>query len=258
MLFELSHAFEDAMPHHPMVPPFQHFLARRLGDVVRPGGVSVASDVLVAPLHVGTHIDAFSHVADAHELARERADGIAVERPAGETLAPLLTRAVVLDCRAAVDGGAHEIGPDVLADAGDRNDALPGAGDVALVATGWDRHWGDPEAYAGAQADPPGLSVDGARWLADRGVVAVGADTPALEPASTRLGVHRLLLEERRVHIIENLHLTGLLDAGEHDVLFLALPLRIVGATASPLRCVAVTGDGIAACRAALRAAVAG
>jgi kynurenine formamidase len=256
VLFELSHAFEDAMPHHPMVPPFQHLFARRLGDVVRPGGVSVASDVLVAPLHVGTHIDAFSHVADAQQLARERAGGIAVERPAGETLAPLITRGVVLDCRAAVDGGTHEIGPQVLADVADRSGALPGVGDVALVATGWERHWGDPEAYAGARADAPGLSVDGARWLADRGVVAVGADTPALEPASTRLGVHRLLLEERRVLIIENLCLAPLLDAGERDVLFLALPLRIVGATASPLRCVAVTGEGVAAARAVLRAAV--
>jgi kynurenine formamidase len=254
VLHELSHPFRDGMPHHPMVPPFQHLFSRRLGDVVRPGGVTVASDVLVAPLHVGTHVYAFSHVADAQLWA----GGPATERPAGETLAPLLTRAVLLDCRPAVGAGAHELGPDELVAAGERAGAVPGDGDVALVATGWEVHWPDPEAYAGLRADPPGLSVDGARWLADRGVVAVGADTPALEPASTQLGVHRLLLEERRVHILENVRLSSLLDAGEHDVLFLALPLRIVGATASPLRCVAVTGEGMAACRDLLRAAVTG
>jgi kynurenine formamidase len=244
---ELSHPFCNGMPHHPMVPPFQHLFSRRLGEVVRPGGVSVASDVLIAPLHVGTHIDAFSHVADAGALGGER--------PAGETLPPLLTRAVLWDCRPAVEAGAHELGPAELPDAAARAGAVPGPGDVALVATGWEQYWDDPDAYAGPMADPPGLSVDGARHLADLGVVAVGADTPALEPASTQLGVHRHLLEERQVYILENMRLTPLLDAAEYDVLFLALPLRILGATASPLRCVAVTGEGAAACRDLLRAA---
>ena len=250
MLHELSHPFGNGMPHHPMVPPFQHLFSRRLGDVVRPGGLSVASDVLVAPLHVGTHIDAFSHVADAGAL-----DG---DRPAGDALPPLLTRGVLWDCRPAVAAGVHEIGPPELADAAARAGAAPGPGDVALIATGWEQHWDDPDAYAGTSADPPGLSVAGARHLAALGVVAVGADTPALEPASTQLGVHRHLLEERRVYILENMRLSPLLDAGEHDVLFLALPLRILGATASPLRCVAVTGEGAAACRELLRAASTG
>jgi kynurenine formamidase len=250
MLYELSHPFGNGMPHHPMVPPFQHLFSRRLGDVVRPGGLSVASDVLIAPLHVGTHIDAFSHVADAGAL-----DG---DRPAGDSLPPLLTRAVLWDCRPAVEAGAHEIGPAELVAAAARAGVAPGPGDVALVATGWERHWTDPDAYAGPAADPPGLSVAGARHLADLGVVAVGADTPALEPASTQLGVHRHLLEDRRVYILENMRLSPLLDAGAHDVLFLALPLQILGATASPLRCVAVTGEGVAACRDLLRVAAAG
>jgi kynurenine formamidase len=250
MLHELSHPFGNGMPHHPMVPRLQLLFSRRLGVVVRPGGLSVASDVLIAPLHVGTHIDAFSHVADAGAL-----DG---DRPAGDSLPPLLTRAVLWDCRPAVAAGAHEIGPAELADAAARAGAAPGPGDVALVATGWERHWADPDAYAGPTADPPGLSVAGARHLADLGVVAVGADTPALEPASTQLGVHRHLLEDRRVYILENMRLSPLLDAGAHDVLFLALPLQILGATASPLRCVAVTGEGVAACRDLLRVAAAG
>jgi kynurenine formamidase len=77
-----------------------------------------------------------------------------------------------------------------------------------------------------------------------------------LEPASTQFGVHRLLLEERRVHIIENLRFASLLDAPEREMLFLGLPLRIVGATASPLRCVALTGEDLAGLLAGVRAAV--
>jgi kynurenine formamidase len=248
VLHELSHPFANGMPHYAMVPPFQHLFQRRLGDVVRPGGLSIASDLLIAPLHVGTHIDAFSHVADAQALDHSR--------PSGEHLPPLLTRAVLLDCRDAVEQGILEIGPEQLDAAAEKAGVVPAAGDVALVATGWERHWDDPEAYAGRRANPPGLSVDGARRLADAGVVAVGADTSALEPASTQFGVHRLLLEERRVHIIENLRFASLLDAPEREMLFLGLPLRIVGATASPLRCIALTGEDLAGLLVAVGTAV--
>jgi kynurenine formamidase len=236
-LYELSHPFVDGMPHHPAIPPFQHLFSRRLGDVVRPGGVTVASDVLVAPLHVGTHIDAFSHVADEHRVEHAGAGA--------ETFPPLLARGVVLDCRAAVASGVHELGPDELADALTPTGSAIEPGDVVLVGTGWGEHWHSPDAYAGRHADPPGISVAGAGYLCAAGAVAVGADTPALEPASTQLGVHRFLLDGGRAHIIENLRLGPLLAGPDREVLFLGLPLLIVDGTASPLRCVAVTGPGM-------------
>ena len=236
-VYELSHPFITGMPHHVAVSPFLHVFQRRLGDVVRPGGVSLAADMLIAPLHSGTHIDAPSHAADESEVA--------VARPSGEDLPTLLGRAVLIDCRSAVADGAYELSASDLSDALDSAGTAVLPGDVALIATGWDQHWPNPDAYAGPAADPPGLSLAAATFLADAGVVAIGSDTATVEPRSTQNAVHRDVLSRRGVYLIENLHLEPICSSGEHEMLFLALPLRIVGATASPLRCVALTGEGM-------------
>lgn len=237
-LYELSHPFENGMPHYAAIPPFLHVFQRRLGEVVRPGGVSIAADILVASLHSGSHIDAPSHVADQDEIA--------VARPSGEQLPALLTRAVVLDFRAAIAAGAYELDEAHLDAAISRAGVEPGAGDVVLVSTGWAERWTDASAYAGPDADPPGLGLAAARRLADAGVVAIGADTPTVEPRSTQHAVHRDVLSRSGVYLIENLDLGALCDDGHGQALFLGLPLQIVGATGSPLRCVALTGDGVA------------
>jgi kynurenine formamidase len=73
-------------------------------------------------------------------------------------------------------------------------------------------------------------------------VAAVGSDTAVFEkgPVTEAAPVHRLMLIERRIPIIENLDLEALAAAAGDPFLFLALPLRVRGATASPLRPVAL------------------
>jgi len=120
-----------------------------------------------------------------------------------------------------------------------------GEGDVALVRTGWARNFGDAAAYLGEQTGVPGPTEEGARWLADRGVRATGADTTAYEhiPAGSGhrvLPAHRLLLVERGIHIIEHLNLEPLAAAGVAEFAFLLAPLKIVGGTGSPVRPLAV------------------
>ena len=230
---ELSHVFENGMPQYFAVPPFLHVFQRRLGDIVRPGGLTIASDLLVAPIHAGTHVDAPAHVSPMP---------VEGTPPGADTIPPLVTRAVVLDCR---DAGVTELGVAEVEQALDRAGTDVRPGDVALVATGWEARWSDGEyATLAAVGEAPGLGVEAARRLADSGVIAIGADTATLEPASTQLGVHRLLLHERGVYIIENLRLSTLLDEGVSELAFVALPLRIAGGTGSPLRAIGVTGDG--------------
>ena len=56
------------------------------------------------------------------------------------------------------------------------------AGDVVLVRSGWGRLFDDGDrAYIGQDTGVPGVGEAGARWLADRGVHAAGADTIAFE-----------------------------------------------------------------------------
>jgi kynurenine formamidase len=48
--------------------------------------------------------------------------------------------------------------------------------------------------------------------------------------------VHVILLVENGIHIIEVLDLEELAAAGVHEFLFVCSPLKLVGATGSPVR----------------------
>ena len=73
------------------------------------------------------------------------------------------------------------------------------------------------------------------RRLIDAGVVLLGVDTPSVDPAdSTILASHRIALAHHRV-IIENLDLADV-PAGDYELI--ALPLRMSGVEASPVRAV--------------------
>ena len=99
-----------------------------------------------------------------------------------------------------------------------------------------------------AAGGAPGVSAEGAAWLAERGVRAVGADVMAFESipadgALPGLAAHRILLVDAGINIIEKLALEELAATGAHEFVFLALPLRIVGGTASPIRPLALVED---------------
>lgn len=80
------------------------------------------------------------------------------------------------------------------------------------------------------------LTADGARWLVERGVRLVGADTLSVEPESGTYPVHRVLLEAGVV-IVEGLDLTAA-GAGAYELV--CLPLRITGADGAPARAVLI------------------
>ena len=105
------------------------------------------------------------------------------------------------------------IGADELLAIEAEHGVAAGAGDVALVRTGYLAHWPDPDALAAHRGAGPDLSA--ARLLADRGVLATGSDTETYEvqPAPDRgtpanpQPVHTLLLIERGIYILEGLDL---------------------------------------------------
>jgi kynurenine formamidase len=121
-----------------------------------------------------------------------------------------------------------------------------GAGDIALVRTGYLSAWPDPERLAAHRGAGPDISA--ARLLVERGVAATGSDTETYEvqPAPDRgtpanpQPVHTLLLIEQGIYILESLDLEALAAAGVHEFLFVALPLAIRGATGSMVDPVAV------------------
>jgi arylformamidase len=80
------------------------------------------------------------------------------------------------------------------------------------------------------------LTPDGARWLVERGVRLVGADTLSIEPATAEYPVHRILLGAGVV-IVEGLDLTAA-TPGSYQLV--CLPLRVVGGDGAPARAVLI------------------
>src|SRR6202000_2967884 len=136
---------------------------------------------------------------------------------------------------------AYEITVADLEAALEANGATPEPGDLILVRTGWGSIWDDGERFAGEVDGAPGPGEAGCRWLAEFQPAAVGGDTVAFERISAatvpaRLPGHRVLIVESGIPIIEMLDLEELAAAAVAEFLFVLSPLKLIGATGSPVR----------------------
>ena len=250
-VFDLEHPRTDAMPIHPSHRPgYSYVLHRRHQDTYgQDGPRSSASGMIVCMEHTGTHIDALCHQADSLALCGGVEVSAQVQSSRGfsvhgvEQISPIVAPGVLLDMAAhfGVDTlpAGYAITAGDLAACCERQGVAVAAGDVALVYTGNERAWGDAERYLAG----PGVAGGGSRWLAERGVAAVGADTMAWDVIGLRddeagctLPGHLILLAQRGIYIIENLRLSELAAARAHRFVFVCTPLQLVGATGSPVR----------------------
>ena len=247
---DLSHPLQKGMPIHPAHPPFHITLNNRHGDVLRSCGHSSSNELMVTSTHSATHIDALCHVSDHGSLfgcydADEQQRGTDLFKVHGaETIAPIFRRGILLDVARTLNVNAldpaYEITPADLEAAEARSGARIKAGDVVLVRTGWSAFWSDSPRYLGLNsAGAPGPGVAGGRWLAERKPFSVGSDTSAFEVMNHHnitLEVHLVLIAQNGIHIIENLNLEELGREARGAFAFLAVPVRITGATGSPVR----------------------
>ena len=249
-LVELGQPFFTGMPCSPNHPGFRMTLIRRHGDMVRADGGSAANEIIVTGGHVGTHVDALSHVSHDGVMyggvdAAQAQVGGAFRALGAEHTPAFLRRGVLLDVAATL--GVDVLAPGQAVGAAELQAALDRCGsdlrpgDVALVRTGWAQHFDDAERYLSRADGVPGVTPDGGRWLADAGVSATGSDTTAFEQILPGAGhsvlpVHRILLVENGIHIIEHMALEEASAAGLTEFTFVMAPLRIVGGTGSPVR----------------------
>ena len=212
-------------------------------------------DAFGGSIHAGTHIDGFAHIVHEGRIfggAREadaRTDR-GWTTAGAETIPPIVGRGILIDLVRVRGGrpleGSHGITIDELTEAMEETGAELTPGDIVLVRTGKIRELaGDRSRFLDRQ---PGIGVAAAIWLAEHGMVVYGSDTGGTEPQPvtdwTRT-VHVELLTVRGIHLIEWLALDELaevLEASQRtDFLFVAAPLRIVGATGSWIRPIAIT-----------------
>jgi arylformamidase len=109
-------------------------------------------------------------------------------------------------------------------------------GDIVLVRTGWDVRINTPRLFEG---DWPGFDHAAVEWLAEKGVKAIGGDSPSVDSSAAGAAgapAHHAALS-RGMPIFETLVNLGELVG--RKVTFCGFPLRIVDGEASPIRAVA-------------------
>jgi kynurenine formamidase len=256
-VYDLEQPRTSAMPVHPAHRPgYLYQLHRRHRDTYLPerhGPRSGASGMVIMMEHTGTHIDALSHQACELRLYGGVEVTPQVETMTGftvhgiEAMDPIVARGVLLDVCAAkgqdVLPARYRITPADLEAAARFGDVRVEAGDALLVRTGYAKLWADEARYLAAA----GVSREGSLWAGARGVRCVGCDNMTWDEIEERdpesgasLFGHLHLLAQRGIAIIENLDLEGLSRDRCYEFLFVCTPLKLVGATGSPVRPIAL------------------
>jgi kynurenine formamidase len=256
-VFQLGRLYEQGMP----MPGKRHFSLTIPGlPTGRPSGSNqlVHNDELVSGEigQVGTQFDGLGHIGariDGEDVfyngnkLSDFGDTYGLKKLGIEQVGAFFTRGLLLDVCGlrGVDRlpAGYVISADELAACLTKAGLEIRPGDVVLVRTGHGKLWmKDNAAYAEGE---PGLGLAAARFLTDRKVSMIGADTWAIEAVphedpQTAFPVHQWNLIKHGVFQLENLDLEELAAAGATEFCFVFSPLRLKGATGSPGNPIAV------------------
>jgi len=190
---------------------------------------------------VGSQIDGLGHAGINHVYynGNKASDFIKVTGLtlfSTDALPPIVTRGVLIDMTRHLGKKVLEPGTvfnrDEIVAAAKAQEVTITKGDVVLFHTGW-INISDQDPGAFMQGEP-GIGIDGARYLADLGVVAIGSDTWGLEavPAEDKgmfFPVHQELLAKNGIYILENMDTRGLANDGAWEFLFVLGQPRFAG-----------------------------
>lgn len=216
-LIELSHVYEERMPVWPGDGRF--FLSRAEEFAAGDGNYNCQ---LSLGDHCGTHIDAPVHFM-----------------PQGESIdqvdiCQLTGRGRCLDMAHLVQNGQITSG---IIKNWETSHGEIAAKDIVLFRTGYDKKWRSRPDHKEFMSGWPGLSGEAARYLLDKGVTVFGTDSMSLDSAdSVDYPAHQAILGANGL-IIESL---ANLYSLPTVFTFIALPLRLKGASASPVRAIAL------------------
>lgn len=209
-------------------------------------------DLMHIWMGIGSQIDGLGHMGINHQyyngnMASDFVTPSGLTKLSIDRLPPVATRGVLLDIAKLMQ---TDILPAGTAFNKKEIDAAAKAagitietGDIVLFHTGWLNVMdSDPQAF---MASAPGLGLEGARYLASLGVVAIGADTWALEvlpseDATMLFPVHPELLAKNGVYILENMDTRALAADNASEFLFVLGTPRFVGAVQAVINPVAI------------------
>ena len=224
--------------------------------------LSYMEDTYLSQSHVGTHLDGMGHIGVKDCYYNQTPMGKFITqnkllRLGLENLKSFATRGVVIDvvkvfeqegklksnpaCRKpCLDKGTVITPADLQAGLRMYNVTLR-EGDVVIIHTGWeDLFLQYPKQNAVYNGGEPGIGIEAAKWLAQQKIVAVGADTWAVEvipgeDPKLAFQVHQFLLPNNSIHIIENVRTDLIADeaarTGRATFFFSMTVPKVVGLT---------------------------
>jgi len=208
-------------------------------------------DIIDTWVEIGSQLDGLGHIGVEHvyyngnKLA-DFADPTGLKKLGVEKVPPIVTRGVLLDMAAyyntdvVKEGTAFNVKE--IEEVARKQGVDIRQGDVVIFHTGWLSLIGkDDKRYA---AGEPGLGVEGAKHLTGKGVVAIGADTWAVEaiPFESKnvFEVHQILLPMNGTYILENMDTAALAADKAYEFLFVLGQPRFRGGVQSMINPVAI------------------
>ena len=217
--------------------------------------------------HVGTHLDTFAHIYRENALFNNMPPPKPVGTVHGDAASVkfMVGRGVLLDVAKykGVDPlpGNYWITLEDLQNTAKAQNVEIRKGDILLIRTGWRKMWDQPG--PDGRADPahrqylqpqPGVGPDSLKFLNDMEIVALGADTAAVEwnfpidpnyPKKAFNGFQGLPLHvdfiwSRGAYIIEILNLDDLAKDQAYEFLFVVAPLLLRGGIGVPVNPIAI------------------
>jgi kynurenine formamidase len=206
----------------------------------------------------GTQFDGLGHIgmmtSDGkihyyNGLTQEQVHGTyGLQKLGIENLPPFFTRGILLDVLSLKGGERLPITyvitvDDIQQTLRRQNVREPGEGDVVLFRTGHGKLWKKDNAEFNKGCPGPGLTAG--RWLVDKKVMVVGADTWPVEAvpgedANMPFACHALWITMNGIYINENLDLEALAADRAYEFAWSFNPLSLKGGTGSPGNSVAI------------------
>jgi len=235
-------------------PNFQIFMTHTPAQDTAKELLSYSGDGVSMYTHTGTHIDTLNHFGLHGKIWNQVSshDALGVRgwtKSGADKYPPIIARGALIDVAKSKNVAAlpssYAITVADLQDALKKQGTTLKSGDVVLIRTGAMTLWPDPGKYR--LADQAGLSLEAAQWLVEgQKAMLIGADNFGIESFPSKdpdnfVPVHTYLLAERGVSLVEALWLEELAKDQVYVFVFIASPLKMRGATASPIRPLAIS-----------------
>src|SRR3981189_3134546 len=218
---------------------------------IGPNKATYNDDILDTWVGIGSQLDGLGHLGVDHvyyngnKLA-DFADPTGLKKLGIEKVPPMVTRGVLLDMAAyyntdvVKEGTAFNVKENE--DVAKKQGVEIRQGDVVIFHTGWLSLIGkDDKRYSTGE---PGVGVEGAKHPTRTGVVAIGADSWALEviPFESKnvFEVHKTLLPMSGTYILENMNTAPLAADKAYEFLFVLGVPKITGAVQGIINPVAI------------------